>query len=76
MATPTEKPDKTKTKVKAEPEYVVGWRKLIDATPHPMSLLDRWHAERDQRDKLKVPVALRLDLLRQIAPAEVEGKTQ
>jgi hypothetical protein len=74
MTAPAEKPDKpTKSKVKPEPEYVVAWRKLIDATLHPMSLLSRWHAERDERDKLKVPIALRLDLLQQI---EVEPLRQ
>jgi hypothetical protein len=72
MTAPPEKPDKPKAKVKPEPEYVVAWRALIDAAPHPMSLLSRWHAERDQRDKLKVPIALRLKLLQQIAPEEVQ----
>jgi hypothetical protein len=78
MTAPAEKPDKTKSKVKPEPEpaYVIAWRKLINATPHPMSLLSRWHAERDERDKLKVPITLRLDLLRQVAPAEVEPLQQ
>ena len=35
-------------------------------------MLDRWQAERDLRDALKIPIAQRLDLLRLIAPDEVE----
>jgi hypothetical protein len=52
-------------------EYLAGWYKLIDATADPHTLLQRWWKERDQRDDLKVPVAQRLDLLRSIAPEEV-----
>jgi hypothetical protein len=52
-------------------EYIDDWRELIDTTPDPHKLLGRWRAERDQRDKLGIPIAQRLDLLRLIAPDEV-----
>jgi hypothetical protein len=50
---------------------VADWQELIELTPEPRTLLEKWRAERDQRDKLAVPIAQRLDLLRQIAPEEV-----
>jgi hypothetical protein len=55
------------------PEYDALWRELVTGADDPHTLLDRWRSERDQRDELQVPIALRLDLLRQIAPEEVAG---
>jgi hypothetical protein len=54
-------------------DYLAAWGKLIAATANPKSLLDRWHAERNKRDALEVPIRKRLDLLRQIAPEEVSA---
>jgi hypothetical protein len=52
-------------------DYVAHWRELIAATADPRTLLDRWRAERDQRDELAVPVIQRAVLLRAMAPEEV-----
>jgi len=59
--------------VRSDTEYVAAWRELIAITSDPLTLLDRWRTERDKRDRLKVPVTQRLDILRQIAPEEGEA---
>jgi hypothetical protein len=51
--------------------YVTGWDELIAAASDPGTLHERWNAERDRRDALELPVVVRLDLLRRIAPEEV-----
>jgi hypothetical protein len=67
--------DARRIKQTASPATAVGyvelWQALIDAAPDPRALLDRRRSERDQRDKLAMPIVQRLELLKQIAPKEV-----
>jgi hypothetical protein len=52
-------------------DYVTCWHRLIAETANPHTLLGRWRKERDHRDDLEVPIVERLELLRLIAPEEV-----